>query len=75
MKSHNFWKYNIIGSILWSVTIMVLGVFFTTYINIVLDWISWFFLAILFLVIGYIAVYKRKEFKEYLREKQKELQE
>jgi len=74
MKSQNFWKYNIAGSILWSFTILVLGVFFTTYINIVLDWISWFFLAILLLVIGYIALYKRKEFKEYLHEKQKELQ-
>lgn len=75
MKSAHFWKYNIVGSILWSFTILLLGVFFTTYIDIVLDWISWIFLAILFLVIAYIALYKRKEFQEYLHEKQKEFQE
>jgi hypothetical protein len=41
----------------------------------VLDWISWFFLAIFLGVVGYVATYRRKEFMEYVRDKQKELQE
>lgn len=75
MKNNSFWLYNIIGSIFWSFSILVLGVFFTTYIDIVLNWISWFFLAVFIGIIGYIALYKRKEFMEYLHDKQKELQE
>lgn len=44
MHSSRFWKYNIIGSVIWSMTMLVLGVFFTRYIETVLDWISWIFL-------------------------------
>lgn len=75
MKNNKFWLYNIVGSIIWSFTILTLGVFFTRYITIVLDWISWFFLAVAVIAMGYVALFKRKEFMEYLREKQKELQE
>jgi len=74
MKHGQFWTYNIVGSVIWSFSILALGVFFTTYINIVLDWISWFFLGLLILVIAYVATFKRKEFMEYVREKEKELQ-
>lgn len=74
MKHSSFWLYNIIGSIIWSFAILSLGVFFTTYIDIVLDWVSWFFLGVLVLVMGYVAIFKRREFMEYLHEKEKELQ-
>lgn len=75
MKNEKFWMYNIIGSIIWACTILILWVFFTTYIDVVLDWISWFFFGIILVLIWYIAMFKRKEFLEYLKEKQKELQE
>ncbi len=75
MKNEKFWLFNIMGSIIWSFTILVLWVFFTTHIDIVLDWISWFFIGVVLLLVWYIAMFKRKEFLEYLKEKQKDLQE
>ena len=74
MHSSKFWRYNIIGSIIWSISMLTLGVFFTKYISTVTDWISWVFLGIIMVVGIYITVFKRKEFMEYLHEKEKELQ-
>lgn len=74
MHSSKFWRYNVIGSIIWSFAMLTLGVFFTRYITVVLDSISWIFLGILIAIGIYISVFKRKEFMEYLHEKEKELQ-
>jgi membrane protein DedA with SNARE-associated domain len=37
MGGSTFWKYNIIGSVLWSCTILSLGVFATRYVTQILD--------------------------------------
>ncbi len=73
MENAKFWRYNIVGSIIWSVAMLVLWVFFTRYIHEVLGWISWFFLWIIILVGIYIALFRRREFLQYIRDKEREL--
>jgi membrane-associated protein len=68
-----FWKYSIIGSILWSCIILSIGVFATRYITRILDLIGYIFFGILIFFILYILIFKRSEFKNYLDKKSKEL--
>ena len=74
MGGMTFWKYNIIGSILWSFVILSLGVFATRYVAQILDSIGYIFTGALVLMILYIALFKRAEFKQYLDKKSKEIQ-
>lgn|GEM_PF-391688 len=75
MHTGKFWIYNIIGSILWATTIIILGVAFVTYYKIILAYISYVLAGILALVVLYIALFKRDAFKAYLREKEQEMEE
>ncbi|MDP2090875.1 MAG: DedA family protein [Candidatus Gracilibacteria bacterium] len=75
MKSTKFMLYNIIGSIVRSITIILLGVIFVEYYKIILEYIGTI-MMIIFIGVGiYIYKYKRKEFVQYLKEKNEELEE
>lgn len=75
MHTGKFWLYNIIGSVLWATTIVILGVVFVIYYKIILAYISYILMGILALVALYIALFKREAFKVYLREKEQEMEE
>jgi membrane-associated protein len=47
MQSKLFWPYNLAGSIFWACMMMVLGIFFTTYLKVILDSIGYIFLALI----------------------------
>ncbi len=73
MKQRSFIIYNIIGSILRAVTIVLLGVVFVNYYKIVLNYIGYILIGIMALFALYIYFFKREEFKKYLKEKEKEI--
>ena len=75
MHSTKFMIYNIIGSVIRATTIILLWVLFVEYYKIILEYI-WTIMMIIFALIAiYIYKYKRKEFKQYMHEKNKELEE
>lgn len=75
MKSTKFMLYNIIWSIVRSITIILLWVIFVEYYKIILEYI-WTIMMIIFIWVWiYIYKYKRKEFVQYLKEKNEELEE
>lgn len=74
MKKKNFMIYNIIGSIIWSVTIVVLGLVFVEYYKIILEYIWTITLIIMVLIWFYIYFYKKEEFMTYWQEKSEEME-
>ncbi len=74
MKAKSFWPYNLIGSVIWASTMMILGIFFTTYLKVILNSIGYVFLGIITATVIYISLFKRAEFREYMREKRLELE-
>ncbi|MCP4523121.1 MAG: DedA family protein [Candidatus Gracilibacteria bacterium] len=75
MKSMKFMIYNVIGSIIWSVTIVLLGVVFVEHYEFILDHIGKLMIGIFACIGIYIYKFKRKEFKIYMEEKNKEMEE
>lgn len=75
MKQKHFWFYNIIGSIIWASTIITLWVAFAKYYKNIVDNITYIMLWILVVVSLYIFIFKRKEFAEYIKDKNAEIDE
>lgn len=75
MKSFKFMVYNIIGSIIRAITIIWLGVIFVEYYKVLLEH-SWKIMIVIFWAIAfYIYKYRKKEFMNYLNEKNNELEQ
>lgn len=74
MKAKTFWIYNIIWSIIRAVLIVILGVFFAEYYEVIIDYFWYIMLLILLLVWIYIYKFKRKEFMIYIKEKNEEME-
>lgn len=75
MKSISFMIYNIVWSIIRSVTIIWLGVVFVEYYEILLEHAWKIMFVILAIVWWYIYKYKRVEFMNYMKEKNAELEQ
>ena len=74
MKSTKFMIYNIIWSIIRAITIILLWVVFVEYYKIILEYI-WTIMIWIFIIIWlYIYKYKKKEFMQYMREKNEEME-
>ncbi|MDD2907382.1 MAG: VTT domain-containing protein [Candidatus Gracilibacteria bacterium] len=74
MKNLTFMIYNVIGSIIRSITIITLGVVFGKYYEIIINHIGKFML-LLFIAVGiYIYKFKKDEFMQYMREKNEEVE-
>lgn len=73
MNSVKFTIYNIIWSIIRATTIVILWVLFVEYYKVILEHIWKIILIIIALVWFYIYKYKKKEFIQYLKEKNEEL--
>lgn len=76
MWMHNirFMIYNIIWSIVRSITIIFLWVIFVEYYEIIIQHFWKIMLLILIILWAYIYKYKKKEFLKYLKEKNEELE-
>ena len=75
MDKKQFALYNFIGSLLWAVVIIVIGVMFGHYYELILKNLPWILGGLMVLIIGYMVLFKKKEFMQYLEEKEKEQQE
>lgn len=75
MNSVKFMIYNVIWSIIRAVTIVLLWVLFVEYYEIILEHIGKIMLAIFAGIALYIYKFKRTEFKKYMDEKNKEMEE
>lgn len=74
MRTKNFFIYNIIWSIIWSICIIVLWVLFAKVYEQIVDYIGYILMWIMFLTWVYIWKFKKKEFMEYMEEKNKEIE-
>ncbi len=75
MQSLKFTIYNIIWSIVRSVTIILLWVVFVEYYKTILNYIWSIMLVVFFWIWIYIYMYKKEEFLQYMKEKNEELEE
>jgi len=75
MKQKHFWFYNIIGSIFWASTIITSWVLFAKHYKKIVDNIEYIMLWILIMVSFYIFVFKRKEFIQYIKDKNTEIED
>ncbi len=75
MREQNFWLYNMIGSIIWAISIIFLGVKFIDNYETVLDNLGKIMMGVLILVIGYMYFFQREKLRNYMNEKQKEMEE
>jgi membrane protein DedA with SNARE-associated domain len=75
MASTKFMIYNIIWSIIRAITIILLWVMFVEYYKIILEYIGSIMMVVFIIVWIYIYKYKKKEFMQYIHEKNKELEE
>lgn len=73
MDKRKFWIYNFIGSVIWSTVIILLWTVFVEHYKTVLDYIGYIFTAIFVWVWVYIYFFKKEGFKQYLKDKEAEL--
>ncbi|MFK7780093.1 MAG: DedA family protein [Candidatus Gracilibacteria bacterium] len=74
MHNKKFMIYNVIGSIVRAITIILLGVLFVEYYKIILEYIGTIMIGFTVIIGFYIFKYKRKEFVQYLKEKNEEIE-
>ncbi len=75
MQERAFWLYNIIGSIIWAISINLLGIFFIDQYETILDNLGKIMLALLGWVSLYFWFFRRESLKQYIRDKQREIEE
>jgi len=73
MNKTSFFIYNCIWSIIRAITIVVLWVLFASYYEIIIDYMMYIMIWVTLLVSFYIYRFKKKDFMEYVKEKNEEL--
>ncbi|MDD2487565.1 MAG: DedA family protein [Candidatus Gracilibacteria bacterium] len=75
MKHKNFWIYNLIGSVIWSISIISLGVVFVQFYKNILKYFPYLLGFLLIILALYIFFFKKNEFMDYLKDKNQEINE
>jgi len=75
MKHKTFIIYNIIWSIIRATTIVILWVMFAEFYETIIDYFWYIMILIMIISWLYIWKYKKKEFMQYMEEKNKEIEE
>lgn len=75
MSEKNFWTYNMIWSVLWAISINLLGILFIDNYEVILDNFGKVTTGLLIGVIGYFYFFKRESLSQYMRDKQAEITE
>lgn len=75
MNNISFFIYNVIWSILRAIVIVVLWVVFANYYETIIDYMWYIMIASIVIISLYIYKFKKKEFLEYMKEKNEELDE
>ncbi len=74
MHEKRFWTYNMIGSILWALSINLLGIFFIKNYESILDNLGKIMLGFLVAVGFYIYFFQKEAFRTYIKDKQEEIE-
>ncbi len=64
-----------IGSIIWAISIILLGIFFIDRYEMILDNMGKIMLVIIIVVFGYMYFFQRGRLTSYMRDKQSEMEE
>ena len=75
MREDKFWLYNMVGSIIWAISINLLGIYFIDNYETILDNLWKIMLGILVGVFLYFYLFKRELLKQYMKEKEQEILE
>ncbi|NDK08106.1 hypothetical protein EOM39_02560 [Candidatus Gracilibacteria bacterium] len=75
MSSVSFFIYNIIGSIIRAIVMIVLGVLFASYYEVIIDYMMYIMIIVTVIISIYIYKFRKKEFMQYVKEKNEELEE
>ncbi len=75
MREDKFWMYNMVGSIVWAMSIITLGILFIDNYESILDNLGKIMLGVIIVVALYIYRFKRDAWNTYLRDKQAEIEE
>lgn len=75
MTSKNFWLYNSIGSVIWAITINLIGVFFIQNYEIILDNINKILTLGIVALLLYLFFFKKEALKQYWHDKNQEFED
>lgn len=75
MEKKSFFIFNMLGSIIRACTLIILWVIFASYYKTIVDYAGYIFIWITILWWLYIYRFKKKEFMEFMEEKNRELDE
>ncbi|MDD3646227.1 MAG: DedA family protein [Candidatus Gracilibacteria bacterium] len=74
MHHRTFFIYNVIGSTIRAVTFIILGTLFAQYYETLLDYLMYIMIGVLVITGIYIYRFKKREFLQYMKEKNEELE-
>lgn len=75
MLEKRFWMYNMIGSIIWAVSINLLGIFFIGNYETILANLGKIMFAVIVAVFGYFYFFRRQSLINYWNDKNREIEE
>ncbi len=75
MQEKKFWIYNIVGSIFWAVSINLVGIYFISNYESILDNFGKIALGIMIVLVGYIYFFQKESWMSYMRAKEVEIRE
>jgi uncharacterized protein YacL len=75
MSERSFWMYNMIGSVIWAITINILGIYFVASYEVILDHFGKVAMGVLLVVFGYFYFFRRESLTSYMRAKEREIRE
>lgn len=73
MTEKNFWLYNSIGSVIWAISMNLIGYFFIEHYEVILDNIGKIITGLLIVILAYFFFFKRDSLKKYWDDKNAEM--
>lgn len=73
MQNKNFWLYNSISSIIWAITINLIGLFFIQNYETILDNIGKILLGIFVAILAYFYFFQKQKLQKYWNDKMEEM--
>ena len=74
MNTRSFWLYNCVGAVIWSASILLVGVFFIENYEVILKYFGWIVVGSLVLIAAYMLKFQKDKLASYFREKNDELE-
>jgi len=75
MREDRFWLYNMIGSIIWAISINTIGILFIDNYETILDNFGKIAMGIIIVMALYIFFFQKENFTKYMKDKESEIRE